>query len=329
MRWLNPEYLLLLLVAGWLAWRIFARPQTRPAIRFSATAALRAIPRTFTERMRHLPGAVRIGALALMIVAMARPQAGQVERHVTSRGIDIVLILDVSGSMRARDFEPDRLGAAKEVIKSFVQDRKGDRISVVAFAGSAFTLCPATLDVNVINEFVDRIQAGVIEQDGTALGMGLATALKSLKGSDAPGRIAILLTDGVNNTGTIQPLQAAEAAKALGVRTYTIGVGSEGVALYPFVDRRTGREVLQPVQVDIDEKSLQEIAKMTGAKYYRATDKHALREIYEDIDKIEKTKHEYIEYDMFDELAPWLLWPALALLLLDLLIAPTRLGGLP
>jgi len=190
-------------------------------------------------------------------------------------------------------------------------------------------VCPATVDTHALRDFTSRLRPGVVQQDGTAIGSGLATALQSLKDSDAEGRVIVLLTDGQNNAGLIQPLQAAAAARALGVRVYTIGVGTRGVAMVPVMDRFSGREVLRQAQVDIDEETLTRIAELTGGRYFRATDNEALAQIYGEIDRLEKREKEYVEYDNYDELAFWLILPALGLLLLDLLIAPSRLGAIP
>lgn len=329
MRLLDPLYLIGLVAVLWIGWRMFRDRRLRATVRIADSAALKAVPRTWTERLARLPSALRLLALALVLLAMARPQTGQVERTVNSRGVDIVLALDVSGSMAARDFEPDRLGAAKAVVKEFVDQRKGDRLALVIFATNAYTLCPATLDYQVVKEFVDRVHNGMVDNNRTAIGTGLATALKSLKNSKAKSKIIILLTDGQNNAGTILPLQAAEAAKALGVRVYTIGVGTRGVAMMPAVNPYTHEHVLQPVRVDIDEDTLRKIADMTGGKYYRATDTKALHKIYEEIDHLEKSDIQFVDHDNFDEKAEWLIVPALGLLLLDLGLGITRFGGLP
>ncbi len=329
MRWLSPWFFLGLVLIALIGWRMFTNRRMRASVRFPDASVLRAVPRTWREKLARLPSVLQLLALTLVLVAMARPQTGDVQRRVTSRGVDIVLALDISGSMRARDFEPDRLGAAKEVVKEFVERRKGDRLAVVVFASSAFTLCPATLDWKVVTDFVDRVHHGMIDGQSTALGTGLATALRSLKDSQAKSQIVILLTDGQNNAGAILPLQAAEAAKAIGVRVYTIGVGTRGVAMIPAIDPFSRREVLQPTRVDIDEPTLKKIADMTGGKYYRATDKAALEHIYDEINELEKSDIEYVEHDNFNEKAEWLILPAIGLLLFDLFLAPTRFGGLP
>lgn len=329
MRLLNPLYLIGLLGVVWIAWRMFRNRRTRATLRIPDSATLAAVPRTWTERIARLPSVLRLLALALVLVAMARPQMGDVQRKVTSRGVDIVLAIDVSGSMKARDFEPDRLGAAKAVVKDFIVQRKGDRLAVVIFATTAYTFCPMSMDYQVVQEFVNRIQHEMVDNNRTAIGTGLATALKSLESSEAKSKLVILLTDGVNNSGTILPMQAAEAAKALGVRVYTIGVGTRGTALTPAMDPFTGREVLQQARVDIDEDTLTKIAEMTGGKYYRATETKALYKIYEEIDRLEKSEIEYVEHDNFDEKAGWLILPALAMLLLDLGLGVTRFGKLP
>ena len=329
MRWVNPFFLALLPLVVGIAWWIFRSRRIKATLRFSDAMMLRRLPRSWSERFARLPSVLLLLAAGLLVVAMARPQFGEVERRVTSRGIDIVLAMDVSGSMRAQDFQPDRLGAAREVVKTFVSERKGDQLALVTFATSAFTLCPATLDYGVVEEFVDRVEHGMIDGQSTAIGTGLATALKSLEESKAKSKIVILLTDGVNNAGTVSPLQAAEAAKALTVRVYTIGVGSHGTAQIPVRDPWTGRQVLRLMEVDLDEESLTKVAEMTGGKYYRATDNEALEKIYNEINQLEKSEREYIEHDNFDDWAEWLILPALGFLLVEMALGSTRFGGLP
>lgn len=329
MRWLHPEFLILLPVLLAIAFFVFRRADLRAAIRLPGVGALRAVPRSLGERLIRLPLILRVLAMGLMIVAMARPQKGEVERKVTSKGIDMVLVVDVSGSMRARDLAPDRLAAAKKVLGEFADRRRGDGIALVAFATSAYTLCPTTLDYATVQQFIARLSHGFVANDRTAIGTGLATALRSLRASEAKSRVVVLLTDGLNNSGTIQPMQAAEAAKAMGVRVYTIGVGTRGEAMMPVQDPWSGQEVLRPVTVDVDEPTLEKMAALTGGKYFRATDENVLRSIYDQIDKLEKSDREYAEYDNFDEKGPWLLLAAIGCIVTELLLGVTRLRGLP
>lgn len=256
-------------------------------------------------------------ALAMLIVALARPQYGRVERKSFSEGIDIMLLLDVSGSMRSQDFVPNRLEAAKEVISEFIAGRKGDRIGLVVFAATAATLVPLTLDYAVVQKFVQRVQFGIVDERATAIGMGIATALKKLESSKAKSKVVVLLTDGENNAGNVDPLAAAEAARALKVRIYTIGVGTDtgGGGLF-------GGMVGQ--EAGLDEKTLKAIAEKTGGLYFHATSNEKLREIYRQIDKLEKTRIESTQFDKFDELAPLFICIGLTLLCLELLLTLTR-----
>ncbi|MEM8901081.1 MAG: VWA domain-containing protein [Bacteroidota bacterium] len=230
---------------------------------------------------------LRALALATLIVALARPQRNYKNEEVNTEGIDIVIAMDVSGSMLARDFEPDRLGAAKERAADFISQRPNDRIGLVVFAGESFTQCPLTIDHNVVGQLLDEIKNGLIE-DGTAIGMGLANAVNRLRESDAKSRVVILLTDGVNNSGFIDPLTAVEAANQYGIRVYTIGVGRRGKAPYP-VQTHFGLSY-QNIDVEIDEELLEEIAEQTGGQYFRATNNQGLKDIYETIDELEKSK---------------------------------------
>jgi len=258
--------------------------------------------------------------LALLIFALARPQHGKVERETFSEGIDIALVLDVSLSMRAGDFHPNRLEAAKDVLKQFVLDRRGDRQTLVIFGSEAATLVPLTLDSGVVYSFVDRIRFNLVNGETTAIGMGLATALDRLRESKAKSRIAILLTDGENNAGKIDPLKAAEAARALGVKVYTIGVGSNSSQIGPFGMR---------LDAGLDETTLKQIAELTGGVYFRATDEEKLSEIYEQIDKLEKSKIEATQFDNFNDLVHWFAVPALLLLLLEAALRSTRFVLVP
>jgi Ca-activated chloride channel family protein len=258
-------------------------------------------------------------ALALLVVALARPQFGRVERQSFAEGIDIMLLLDVSGSMRSQDFSPNRLEAAKEVLKEFVAGRRGDRIGLVVFGATAATLVPLTLDYVVVQKFIDRVQFGIVDERATAIGMGIATALKKLEASKAKSKVVVLLTDGENNAGQIDPLAAADAAKALKVRIYTIGVGTDiNEAQLGIMGAMFGPEA------GLDEKTLKAIAEKTGGLYFHATSNEKLREIYHEIDKLEKTRVQSRQFDRFDELAPIFILAALILLALELLVGATR-----
>ncbi len=267
-----------------------------------------------------------MGAVAFTIVVLARPQSLNTWKNVESEGIDIILALDISTSMLARDFEPDRIEAAKSIGIQFVSGRKTDRMGLVVFAGESFTLCPLTTDhVSVVNLFKD-VQTGLIE-DGTAIGSGLATAVSRLKDSDALSRVIILLTDGVNNKGEIAPITAAEIAKTYGVRVYTVGVGTQGEAPYP-VQTPFGVRY-QNIKVEIDEPLLKQIAEMTGGKYFRAEDNKALSTVYNEIDKMERIKIEVTEHSKKQEEFRRFAFIVLALLALDLLLRSTLLRSIP
>ena len=284
-------------------------------------------PRTVRYYLRHLPFVLRAAAFALLVVALARPQDIEQNVSTNTEGIDIMLTIDVSGSMLARDFKPDRITAAKEVAGSFIADRYGDRIGLVAFAGEAFTQSPLTTDQSTLQTLLSRIRSGLIE-DGTAIGNGLATAINRLRESDAKSKVVILLTDGVNNRGEITPMTAAEIARAQNIRVYTIGVGTEGMAPYPAVDM-FGNITFVKQKVEIDEKTLTAMADMTGGKYFRATDNAKLKAIYDEINQLEKSRVEVLEHISYHEL--FLVWvlAALGVLLAEFLLSNLVLKRIP
>ena len=326
----NPHILwLLLLLAPFVAYYVWRTMQGGAAIRLSTTEGLQGAPKTLRYYLRHLPFALRTAAFALLVVALARPQDAERLQHTSTEGIDIMLAIDISGSMLARDFRPDRITAAKEVAGSFIADRYGDRIGLVAFAGEAFTQSPLTTDQGTLQTLLSRIRSGVIE-DGTAIGNGLATAINRLRESDARSKVVILLTDGVNNRGEIAPLMAAEIARAQGIRVYTIGVGTQGRAPYPAVDiygNPTGGTVMAPVE--IDEKTLGQIADLTGGRYFRATDKAKLQAIYDEINQLEKSKVEVTEHVAYHErFVAWLLG-GIGLLIAEFLLATLLFKRIP
>jgi len=328
-RFASPEYLLLLLVIPILGFFIFRRKMKKEsAFRFSDIKNLKKVNTTLRTQLRSIFPLLRLFILTLLVIAMARPQSGWTERNVKTEGIDIMLTLDVSYSMKAMDFDPNRLEAAKKVIGEFVDGREADRIGCTLFASSAFTLCPLTLDYGVIKGFLDNVDFGIVDGNSTAIGLGLATCVNKLKDSSAKSKVVILLTDGENNVWDIAPLTAAEAAKALGIRVYTIGVGTIGRAFVP-VDRGVFGIVKMPMEVRIDEKTLREIADLTGGKYYRATDNQKLKAIYKEIDNLEKTKIEYVEHQNYNELMSLAAWPALLLLFAEIVLAGTYFLKLP
>ncbi len=272
---------------------------------------------TFRHWLRHALFALRILATGLIILVLARPQATNTFQDTSTEGIDIVLTIDISGSMLARDFRPDRLEASKNVATEFISGRPYDRIGLVVFSGESFTQCPLTTDHAVLINLLREIKSGMIE-DGTAIGEGLATAVNRIKDSDAKSKVIILLTDGVNNRGIIAPVTAAEIAKTFGVRVYTIGVGTRGVAPYP-VQTPFGMQY-QDMPVEIDEAILQDISRMTGGKYFRATDNQKLVQVYQEIDQMEKSKIDVHQYKVREEkfLVPALV--AFILIILEIIL---------
>lgn len=328
MHFATPYYLwLLVLLVPMIGYYVWRTMQGGASIQISSVAGVVRAPRTIRYYLRHLPFVLRAGAFALLVVALARPQDIEQNVRTNTQGIDIMLAVDVSGSMLARDFKPDRITAAKEVAGSFIADRYGDRIGLVAFAGEAFTQSPLTTDQSTLQTLLARIRSGLIE-DGTAIGNGLATAINRLRESDAKSKVIILLTDGVNNRGEIAPMTAAEIAQAQGIRVYTIGVGTEGMAPYPAIDM-FGNITFVNQKVEIDEKTLGAMAEMTGGRYFRATDKAKLKGIYDEINQLEKSKVEVTERITYHE--QFLAWAlaALGLLLLEFLFGNLVLKRIP
>jgi Ca-activated chloride channel family protein len=264
----------------------------------------------------------------LFVIAMARPQLTLKEEEVKAEGIDIMMIMDISSSMLAQDFKPDRLEVSKKVAKQFVDKRPFDRIGLVVFAGESFTQCPLTTDHRVLKDFLDGLQCGLLE-DGTAIGMGLASAVNRLKDSEAESKVIILLTDGVNNSGYIKPLTAAEIAQELNTKVYTIGVGSIGQALSPISRRSDGRYVFGMAKVEIDEGLLNQISEMTGGRYYRATDEQSLEAIYAEIDRLEKTEMDITTFKRYSEEYGRFLFLGLIILLLEIILRHTLFKTLP
>jgi Ca-activated chloride channel family protein len=292
-----------------------------------STLGKRRMPRTLRYWLRPLPITLRIAAIALLIIAIARPIESEHNRKVSVNGIDIVLAVDISGSMLARDFEPNRIEAAKQIASTFIADREADRFSLVAFAGEAYTLTPITSDRGEVQTLMASLRNGVID-DGTAIGNGLATALNRLRDSEAKSKVVVLLTDGVNNAGQITPMMSAEIARDMGVKVYTIGVGSKDKAPYPAKDI-FGNEVEVLVDVEIDEEQLTAIADMTGGQYFRATDEEALKSIYDKINEMEKSEVQVIDIYHNKELyGTWLLL-GLLLLLVEFIVARIVLNRIP
>jgi Ca-activated chloride channel family protein len=324
---LHPHFFYLLLVLipmiGWYVWK---QRDLNASLQISSLRGFSRIRKSRKTYLRHVPFGLRCLTVIFLTIALARPQSTANLRDVTTEGIDIMISLDISGSMLAMDFEPNRLEAAKVVATEFVAGRPNDKMGLVVFAAESFTQCPLTVDHAVLINLIRDVKTGML-QDGTAIGMGLSTAVSRIKDSDAKSKVIILLTDGVNNRGEIHPLTAAEIAKSFGVRVYTIGVGSRGMAPYP-VNTVFGQQV-QDMEVKIDEEMLQEIANTTGGEYFRATDKDKLRGIYQEIDQMEKTKIEVKEYSKrSEEFLPFALL-ALAFLLAEILLKNTVLRSLP
>lgn len=317
----NPKLLwLLLLVPLTIFWYVLRHKKQEASVRFSDMKGFVKLPKTWKAYLRHLLFALKMAALTLLIVALARPQSSSTNSTSNIEGIDIVMAMDVSGSMLARDLKPDRLTAAKRVASDFVEGRPGDRMGLVIFSGESFTQVPLTTDHVVMLNMLAEMKNGLID-DGTAIGDGLATAISRLKDSEAISKVIILLTDGLNNAGSVDPYTAGEMAKLFGIRVYTIGVGSYGTAPYP-VQTPFGTQI-QQMKVEIDEKLLTQIANMTGGKYFRATSNQKLDEVYQEIDKLERSKIEVTEFRrLHEEFYPLVAW-ALALLLLEFLLRKT------
>ena len=324
----NPTYLyLLLLLVPLIGWYIYKLHKSQASLQVSSSEAFQ-LPGTSSWKvyMRHLPFVLRMLAIALLIVVLARPQSTNSWQNSSTEGIDIMLAMDISTSMLAEDLKPNRLEASKDVAASFINGRQNDNIGLVVFAAESFTQCPLTIDHGVLLNLFKDIQPGII-QDGTAIGLGLANAVSRIKDSQAKSKVIILLTDGVNNTGEIAPVTAAEIAKTFGIRVYTIGVGTQGEAPYP-IPTAFGVQY-QNVPVEIDEQVLKQIASTTGGQYFRATDNSSLKEIYSEIDQLEKTKISVQEFSKKqEEYKNWALL-VFALLLIEVLLRNTVLRNIP
>ena len=327
MTFANPIYfLLLLLLIPMIGWYIWKLRKSQASIQLSSSDGFAQAPNTLRIYLRHVPFILRIGAFTFLVIALARPQKTNKWSSSTTEGIDIVMSLDISSSMLAQDLKPDRLEAAKEVAASFINGRPTDNIGLVVFSAESFTQCPLTTDHAVLLNLLKDVHCGMIE-DGTAIGHGIATAVSRLKDSKAKSKVIILLTDGSNNRGEIAPLTAAEIAKTFGIRVYTIAVGTIGEAPYPFQTAMGVR--IMPMKVEIDEKVLTQIAQITGGLYFRATNNKALKEIYQEIDQMEKTKMSVQEYSKKSEEYAFFAMIALSLFLWELLLRYTLLKNIP
>jgi len=332
MRFVYPHLLWLLLLVPVLAW-LRRRRGPAPAFVYSSVQLVRGITSVIRSPAGVILRRLRWVTLTLFVLALARPQFGESQTHTTASGIDIVVVLDRSGSMSAEDFELDnrpanRLAIAKDVLEQFVENRPNDRIGLVVFARNAYVASPLTLDHEFLLQNLERIDLAQGEEDGTAIGSALSAALNRLREVQSKSKIVILMTDGQNNAGQVPPLTAAEAAEALSVRAYTIGVGTRGNARMPYYDA-FGRRQYRLVPVNIDEETLQQIAEKTGGRYYRADQTEALRRIYAEIDQLERTEVEVTEYEQYRECFPWLVLPGVVLLLLEIILNHTVWRRLP
>ena len=327
----DPLLLLLIVVIPPLIYFYFRRRGTSHVI-FPSLETLKKLKPSFLQRYKYIVIVLRSTAITLLVIALARPQYGNEQTKVTTEGIDIVLAVDVSGSMLAEDFEIggrrcNRLYVIKQVVKDFIQKRTNDRIGLVVFAGRAYTQCPMTLDYGMLLQLLEKVEIGMVE-DGTAIGSAIGSSADRLKNTKAKSKVIILLTDGRNNTGEIDPFTAAEIAKTFGIKIYTIGAGTKGLAPFPAIDL-FGNTVMKQVKIDIDDDALREIAKITDGKYYRATDTESLKEIYSQIDKLEKTESEVTQYTEYHELFHYFLLPAFGLLLFELGLTKTKFRKIP
>lgn len=325
MSFASPLWLIVLAVVPALAWALWRWRGSEPGVRYSVASTAAAVGTGGWARLRRLPDALLLAALALAVLAMARPQERDASIERSTEGVDIVLALDVSTSMTAEDFVPNRFEAAKAVAAEFVRGRESDRIGLVVFAAQAYTQAPLTIDYPFLLSMLQEVRMGLIE-DGTAIGTALATATARLRDSEAASKVVVLLTDGQNNRGQVDPQTAAEAAAALGVKVYAIGVGGDE----PSARRRGpfGALGLAPAP-EVDEEALRQVAETTGGRYFRATDAEALRQIYDAISELERTEIEETVLLDVEELYPWLLWPALGCLALAIGLSTTRLREVP
>jgi Ca-activated chloride channel homolog len=329
MHFANPKLLWILAIIPLLIWRYWRQlRQGQGSLQFASTIALEGIRPSWTVRFRHVLFGINMLGLALACMAMARPQKGIQSEEILAEGVDIVIALDASGSMAAEDFEPrNRFYVAKSVVNKFVEGLNQDRSGLIVFAAKALTLCPLTMDYGALQSALNGTELGTIE-DGTAIGNALAVSLNRLRRSTAKSKVIILVTDGVNNRGEIQPIDAAEMARSLGVKIYTIGVGSTGTARFPVNDPVYGKTYVE-MKVEIDEDSLKQIAEKTHGLYYRSTNRPSLEKIFKDIGQLEKTKTKVKTYMHYNEQFADFLLPALALIFLGTLAEFTRFGKIP
>ncbi len=327
MRFATILYLILLAIVPFLIF-FFKKMKVAGTVKYSDIGNFKKIKKKGLVRFRDILWILRVIAITLLIIAAARPQYGRKDIIFPTEVVDIMLAVDVSQSMSAQDFKPNRLGAAKKAAEEFIDGREYDRIGMVVYATTAFTLCPLTVDHSVLKDFLKSVDFGIVDGNNTAIGTGLATTIKRMKDSDAKSKFIILLTDGQNNFGKIDPITAANIAKTFNIKVYTIGVGSEGTVMVPQNIPMFGTRLV-PMQYGLDEETLKKIANITGGKYYRAEDEEKLDEIYKEIDKEEKTKIKVEEHYDYNELMIYFTIPALILIVLELILANTRLRKLP
>lgn len=328
MRLANPLFLFLLVVVVFLWWQ--KRRWQPPTITFPVFAFF---PENITSRRifwQKVFSFSRWVVLLLLVFALSRPQLGEEVEDISGRGIDIMLVIDTSTSMQAIDFYPEnRLSAAKKVAQNFIRQRKHDRIGIVVFAGLAYTQCPLTVDHDAVLNFLDQIEIGMTTVDGTAIGSAIATAVNRLKGSPAKSKVIILLTDGRNNMGEVDPLTSAKASSALNIKIYTIGAGKPGGAVYPVDDPFFGRRYIRIPEQELDEDTLAKIAEITSGRYFRAKDINSLIKIFQEIDTLEKSEIKEVRYSSYRELYPIFLWPAFLILMLEFLVKHLWLRVIP
>ncbi len=328
MEFAQPYYLILLFIIPLLGvWYFRTGVKKQASIRFSYIELLPksdVIKGAWINRIFIL---TKLLILSLLILSLSRPRLSDTVTETKTEIIDILLVIDQSSSMLAQDFKPNRLEAAKNVAKSFIRDREGDRLGIIVFAGESYIQCPLTRDTDILLEFTDQVEIIDEEHDGTAIGMAIANGINRLRESESESRIMILLSDGSNNKGELDPLTAAELASSFDIKIYTVAAGTHGLAPYPTVDV-WGREVVRQVQVDVDEESLKEIARLTDGKFFRATNNNSLKQVYKEINQLEKTEIEVKEYQNFTELYSWFIIPAMILSMMYLIVSRIIFGKL-
>lgn len=325
----DPIYFLLFIVLPFLIYWYLKGSRRIGHLKYSDVNLVKRLGKSLKQRLTPVLLLLRIIALAAFILALARPQSSSKEEEIITEGVDIILAMDVSSSMLAEDFKPNnRLEAAKSVAREFVKSRSNDRLGMVVFAGESFTQCPLTLDYGVLLTLLEQIQVADKNWDGTAIGMGLVNAVNRLRDSKAKSKVVILLTDGVNNQGQVDPVTAAQIAQAFDIKIYSIGAGKHGTAMYPVEDPFFGKRYV-PMQVEIDEKVLTQIANATNGKYFRATDTQKLKEIYKEIGELEKTQIEVKEFTRYEELFVYFLALGLLALMVEIVLANTYFRKIP